>query len=300
MNQRKNFKLNKSLIRTILMCLGICIVLCACIRATQIPGTRKNGHGFRHVTSDNVVSPEKTDSIEENKDENQGVHNATQNDEAEPSASNKPDDIGKVAYLTFDDGPSTITEDILDILKKEDVKATFFMIGNQINEKTKPIVDRLCSEGHQIGVHTYCHEAGSIYCSAEAYYSDLMKAEQVILEYTGTAPLVYRFPWGSANGYIKGFRKEIVCKLSDVGMEFCDWNVSGEDSIGNPSAAQIYKNVKKNYDKFSEPVILLHDSATRKETVKALPDIIKLYKEAGYTFDVIKNREKPFQWMAYD
>lgn len=246
------------------MCLGICIVLCACIRATQIPGTRKSGHGFRHVTSDNVVSQEKT------------------------------------AYLTFDDGPSAITEDVLDILKKEDVKATFFMIGNQINEQTKPTVDRLCSEGHQIGVHTFCHEADSIYCSAETYYSDLMKAEQVILEYTGTAPLVYRFPWGSANGYIKGFRKEIVCKLSDMGMEYCDWNVSGEDSIGTPSAAQIFNNVKKNYDKFNEPVILLHDSATRKETVKALPDIIKLYKEAGYTFDIIKNREKPFQWMAYD
>lgn len=264
MKQRKNYKLNKSLIRTIFMCLGICIVLCACIRATQIPGTRKSGHGFRHVTSDNVVSQEKT------------------------------------AYLTFDDGPSAITEDVLDILKKEDVKATFFMIGNQINEQTKPTVDRLCSEGHQIGVHTFCHEADSIYCSAETYYSDLMKAEQVILEYTGTAPLVYRFPWGSANGYIKGFRKEIVCKLSDMGMEYCDWNVSGEDSIGTPSAAQIFNNVKKNYDKFNEPVILLHDSATRKETVKALPDIIKLYKEAGYTFDIIKNREKPFQWMAYD
>ncbi|MCI8308305.1 MAG: polysaccharide deacetylase [Lachnospiraceae bacterium] len=282
------------------MCLGICIVLCACIRATQIPGTRKSGHGFRHVTSDNVVSPENTDSIGENKAEKQDDSENKQKNSAAPSASDEPDDVGKVAYLTFDDGPSVITEDVLDILKEEDVKATFFMIGNQINEKTKPIVDRLCSEGHQIGVHTFCHEAGSIYCSAESYYSDLMKAEQIILEYTGTAPLVYRFPWGSANGYIKGFRKEIVCKLSDVGMEYCDWNVSGEDSIGTPSAAQIYKNVRKNYDKFSQPVILLHDSATRKETVRALPDIIKLYKEAGYTFDIIKNREKPFQWMAYD
>lgn len=282
------------------MCLGICIVLCACIRATQIPGTRKSGHGFRHVTSDNVVSPENRDSIGENKAEKQDDSENKQKNSAAPSASDEPDDVGKVAYLTFDDGPSVITEDVLDILKEEDVKATFFMIGNQINEKTKPIVDRLCSEGHQIGVHTFCHEAGSIYCSAESYYSDLMKAEQIILEYTGTAPLVYRFPWGSANGYIKGFRKEIVCKLSDVGMEYCDWNVSGEDSIGTPSAAQIYKNVRKNYDKFSQPVILLHDSATRKETVRALPDIIKLYKEAGYTFDIIKNREKPFQWMAYD
>lgn len=288
MKQGKNKKINKNITRTIFMCFGICIVLCACMSSTQIPGTRNNkGHGIMHTTNDNVVDSEHPDGNDAKQEKG--------------PATDKPENKNKkVAYLTFDDGPSILTKDILDILKKEDVKATFFMIGNQINDETKETVERLCSEGHQIGVHTYCHEAGNIYCSAETYYSDIMKTQEILLKYTGAAPLIYRFPWGSANNYIKGFRKEIVSKLSDLGMQYCDWNVSGEDSVGKTYAGQIINNVKKNYDKYNDPVILLHDSATMKETVKALPEIIRMYKEAGYTFDIIKNREKPFQWKPYE
>lgn len=210
------------------------------------------------------------------------------------SSGNKKNE--KTAYLTFDDGPSALTPEILDILKEYDVKATFFMIGCQINKSTKKIVKRLCREGHQIGVHTYCHEADQIYCSADAYYDDVLKTEKIILKYTGETPLIYRFPWGSANGYIHKFKKDVIDKLSAAGLEYCDWNVSGEDSIGNPTASQIIANVKKDYDRYNEPVVLLHDAGARKETVKALPEIIKMFINAGYSFDIIGNRDKPYQW----
>ena len=84
--------------------------------------------------------------------------------------------------------------------------------------------------------------------------------------------------------------------MSAAGLEYCDWNVSGEDSIGNPTASQIIANVKKDYDRYNEPVVLLHDAGARKETVKALPEIIKMFINAGYSFDIIGNRDKPYQW----
>ena len=88
-------------------------------------------------------------------------------------------------------------------------------------------------------------------------------------------------------------------RLKKEGFEYCDWNVSGEDSIRSPRARQIINNVKSNYRVYNEPVILLHDANARKETVKALPVIIKMYKDAGYSFDIIENRNKPCQWKPY-
>ena len=188
---------------------------------------------------------------------------------------------------------------MLDILKENDINATFFLIGNQINKSTKKTLKRLVKEGNQVAVHTYCHEADCIYDSADTYYNDVMKAAKRIKKYTGVDPKFYRFPWGSVNGYIKNYRKDIIMRLKKEGFEYCDWNVSGEDSIKSPMARQIINNVKSNYRVYNEPVILLHDANARKETVKALPAIIKMYKDAGYSFDIIENRNKPCQWKPY-
>ena len=221
------------------------------------------------------------------------------NDQALTVSSDNKGRLKKTAYLTFDDGPSDRTEEVLDILKENDINATFFLIGNQINKSTKKTLKRLVKEGNQVAVHTYCHEADCIYDSADTYYNDVMKAAKRIKKYTGVDPKIYRFPWGSVNGYIKNYRKDIIMRLKKEGFEYCDWNVSGEDSIRSPRARQIINNVKSNYRVYNEPVILLHDANARKETVKALPVIIKMYKDAGYSFDIIENRNKPCQWKPY-
>lgn len=221
------------------------------------------------------------------------------NDQALTVSSDNKGRLKKTAYLTFDDGPSDRTEEVLDILKENDINATFFLIGNQINKSTKKTLKRLVKEGNQVAVHTYCHEADCIYDSADTYYNDVMKAAKRIKKYTGVDPKFYRFPWGSVNGYIKNYRKDIIMRLKKEGFEYCDWNVSGEDSIRSPRARQIINNVKSNYKVYNEPVILLHDANARKETVKALPVIIKMYKDAGYSFDIIENRNKPCQWKPY-
>ena len=148
------------------------------------------------------------------------------NDQALTVSSDNKGRPKKTAYLTFDDGPSNRTEEVLDILKENDINATFFLIGNQINKSTKKTLKRLVKEGNQVAVHTYCHEADCIYDSADTYYNDVMKAAKRIKKYPGVDPKFYRFPWGSVNGYIKNYRKDIIMRLKKEGFEYCDWNVS--------------------------------------------------------------------------
>lgn len=108
----------------------------------------------------------------------------------------------KTAFLTFDDGPSCLTAQYLDILKEEGAKATFFLIGQQIDDEMSKIIKREIDEGHEIGIHTYCHEANAIYATEDSCYQDVMKIkDQLERQFNYKAKLV-RFPWGSANGYM--------------------------------------------------------------------------------------------------
>lgn len=202
----------------------------------------------------------------------------------------------KLVCLTFDDGPSENTRKVASILKENGIQATFFMIGSQITGETEDIVKQLYKDGNQIGVHTYSHDASCIYCTEDTYYEDVIKTEECLVKILGITPLIYRFPWGSDNCYIRSYRSNIIKRLRNKNLEYCDWNVSGEDSVGSPSAATIFANVRANYKKYNEPVVLLHDSAVNNETVKALPDIIKLYKDAGYEFGTLNDRSKLLQW----
>lgn len=201
-------------------------------------------------------------------------------------------DNKKTAYLTFDDGPSALTDKYLDILEQENVKATFFVIGQQIEGDGKKIIKREISQGHEIGVHTYCHEADKIYCDCETYYKDVMKVRNILKKkFNYTAEFV-RFPWGSANSYISGYRINIIEKFKAAGMEYADWNVSAEDSVGAPTADSVMRNIRKDYLKYNEPVILMHDSGANKVTLSVLQNVIKEMKEKGYGFDVLSKRSR--------
>lgn len=202
----------------------------------------------------------------------------------------------KVAFLTFDDGPSYITEKVLDTLKEEDVKATFFMIGEQITEDKEPLLKRMVEEGHLIGVHTYTHQVKEIYSSTDACIRDVRKTAERISEVTGSEPLYYRFPWGSANCFITSFCDELIDSMQKEGYIYFDWNVSAEDSVGKPSKQTIIRNVRKDYKKYQEPVILMHDSSINANTAEALTNIIEELKQDGYRFATIDKRSKPCQF----
>ncbi len=193
----------------------------------------------------------------------------------------KPDiSIGdKVIYLTFDDGPSVYTKELLNILKEYNVKATFFVTGNGNREYIK----KAYNEGHSIGIHTYSHVYKIVYASEEAYFNDLEKVQKIIKEQTGEESRLVRFPGGSSNT-VSRFNKGIMTRLSKElerrGYKYFDWNVSSSDTVKSNSddiANTVIRRLKKGNN-----VVLQHD--TKYYSVKAVRKIIEYGLANGYTF----------------
>lgn len=206
----------------------------------------------------------------------------------------------KIAYLTFDDGPSDVTLKILDTLKEKEAVATFFLVGNELTPEREHIVKREIEQGNALGVHTFCHEKNKMYCNAESFFEDFNKASQRIEEVAGERPKLHRFPWGSNNGYVSSYVDDLHERLKSQGIRSYDWNVSGEDSVGGVVAqSTIFQNVKKNLTRYRQPILLLHDSATMKNTAAVLGQIIEYIRSEGYRFDTLEKREEymfPASW----
>ena len=206
----------------------------------------------------------------------------------------------KIAYLTFDDGPSGNTEKILQTLKEKCAVATFFLIGEQVTQETESTIKKAIRQGNAIGVHTYCHDAKVMYQNEKMFFEDYEKAASVIREVIGKEPELYRFPWGSNNRYVSYYVDSLHSKLKEKGVKCFDWNVSGEDSVGrNVAGSVILNNVKKDLTKYKQPIILLHDSAEMNETAQVLGQIIDYVRREGYQFGVLDNRDEyvfPAAW----
>ena len=186
----------------------------------------------------------------------------------------------KVIYLTFDDGPSDrVTPKILDVLKEENVKATFFIIGRNA-ETRKPLVKREFDEGHSVAVHSYSHEYTKIYASPEKLIEDIDKCNNIIREVTGQTSSVYRFPGGSF-----GLSANLINAVTRHGMRYVDWNASTRDAeIYNPTPDQLYKAAVSTPAYPDSIVMLAHDSTTKTATAESLKQIIRHYKNSGYVF----------------
>lgn len=199
----------------------------------------------------------------------------------------------KVVYLTFDDGPtSKITEEILDILKQENVKATFFVVGKEIKGR-EDILKRIYDEGHSIGLHTYSHNFKCIYQSPEHFIGEMQKTEQLINAILGTNQrfTIIRFPGGSAGRLTKSFYE----KLCAEGYLIFDWNVDLQDGIkGNLSPETFIAHSKKCMTKGNRRIILAHCNANNINTCKALHGIISYYLDEGYTFKAITKETPPY------
>lgn len=196
----------------------------------------------------------------------------------------------KIAYLTFDDGPSDNTREVLEILGKYDIKATFFMIAGSVTPDRYDLIKEMIDQGHVVGIHTYSHNYKKIYASVKDYLDDFYLAYTRMYEVTGAQPVVFRFPGGSYNKYMKGIRKQVMAEMERRGFLYYDWQVSAEDSIGKPTRASITRNVLKDFKRYNKPIILMHDSSVNDVTVLSLESIIKTIKEAGYTFDTVDKR----------
>ena len=186
----------------------------------------------------------------------------------------------KTIYLTFDDGPSDrVTPQILDVLKEEDVKATFFIIGRQA-ETRKYLVKREFDEGHTVGVHSYTHKYGEIYSSPESLIKDIDRCNKLIKEVTGKYSGVYRFPGGSF-----GLSENLISAVTERGLKYIDWNSSTRDAeILGASPEQLYDAAITTASNTNHLVMLAHDSTTKSATAQALKKIIQHFKAEGYSF----------------
>lgn len=193
---------------------------------------------------------------------------------ADAEADKEEDNIRRV-YLTFDDGPSIYTEQILDILDEYGVKATFFLTGSQV-ENSPDICRKIAEKGHSIGMHSYSHVYSDIYKSKDNFIKDYIKVRDVIFETTGVTPKIYRFPGGSSNTVSKTDMDELCEFLADEGVEYYDWNISSGDATKYTlTSDKIAYNCISSVGKFKDAVILLHDTGTKLSTVRALPAIIE-------------------------
>ena len=198
----------------------------------------------------------------------------------------------KICYLTFDDGPSKNTIKILDILKKYEAKATFFVIGNCICEDNRDILERIVKEGHAIGLHANNHVYEKFYANETSFLKDYETLYQTLRDDYGIETALFRFPGGSACKYLYGKGKEYVNRMQERGFSCFDWNVTGEDSVGTPTVYSIQKNVFDRVFRYERPIVLLHDSVIADTTVEALPGMIEKIQENGYEFMTLEHREE--------
>lgn len=195
---------------------------------------------------------------------------------------------GSYIYLTFDDGPSSsVTPRLLDILKENDVKATFFIL-NYSPDKL-PIIKRMISEGHTIGIHGYSHDYAKIYRSEEAFMNNFYSLQEKLYNDTGYVTNIARFPGGSSNtkshSYCPGIMTKLVKRFNDEGLMYVDWNVDSQDATGNGIAAdRLYSNSVNGLKKGRSNIILMHDTDEKKTTPDAVKRIIEYGKANGYTF----------------
>lgn len=185
-------------------------------------------------------------------------------------------------YLTFDDGPSANTENILKVLDDYGIKATFFVQG-RFGASSKDLIKRIYDEGHTIGIHTYTHAYDKIYQSLDSFVSDISNMQDMIFEATGEKTKYYRFPGGSSNAVSDDNKmKEFINYLDEQDMIYIDWNVaSGDAASPSPDSDTLVENVMKDVVKYKSSIVLLHDSEDKNNTVKALPILIERLREAG-------------------
>ena len=250
-----------------------------------------------HITSGKTMNDtEENEIFEDNRSDKDYI-------ETDGEALEKGEKVKKIAYLTFDDGPSKNTSKILNILKKYNVKATFFVNGKPIY---KDMYIRINKEGHKIGNHTYCHEYNEIYTSVEDFKSDVNKLNRLLIEYGIKPNYMLRFPGGSNNTVSEKYggkiiMDELVQVMSEEGYKYYDWNVtSGDAATAAFSAEEIVEKVTEDVVKYKTSVVLLHDADDKQATVEALDPLIEALEAMNAEILPIDDDTQAIQYVRID
>jgi len=223
--------------------------------------------------------------------------NATPNDLTEEKKKNNDgkDFSDKKVYLTFDDGPSIYTEDILKILDKYGVKATFFVIGKTDDHSIR-MYKRIVDEGHSLGLHSYSHDYNIIYNSLADFKKDFTKLRNLLYDSTGYRVDIFRFPGGSSNPAGKKTVSAIIDYLNEESIVYFDWNVVNGDATGKElTASELYSNVMEGVKLHTRSIVLMHDTGTKKSTVESLNRLLKELTENGAQLLPLNDEVTPIQ-----
>ena len=193
----------------------------------------------------------------------------------------------KIAYLTFDDGPSNNTHEILDILKQYNIKATFFVLGSQV-QVFPETTNRIYNEGHYIANHGYSHKYSSIYQSPEQVLNEYNQCNEVVAKTINVPEYnshLFRFPGGSVGGKYADLKKQAITLLDQNNILHIDWNsLTGDSEKANPTEEYLMDNLQKTTEGKNNLVVLMHDAQAKHITVETLPKVIEYLQQQGYTF----------------
>ena len=205
----------------------------------------------------------------------------------------------KVAYLTFDDGPSARTVEILRVLDNYHVKATFFVV-TKADAKSGQLLKKIAEAGHAVGMHSNSHAMAAIYASPQATLEDFSLNYDYILSVTGQAPSVFRFAGGSSNAKNPATGQfDSLIEMNRRGFVCFDWNASTGDAVsGQASKAKIIQNTINSTLDRQTVVLLAHDTPSKGTTVAALPEIIQFYQKAGYRFGTLGPETAPVLYAS--
>lgn len=245
------------------------------------------------ATSTEKDTTETTSDGEQNAASQEGDAKETQQDSVVANSN------GKRVYLTFDDGPSIYTGQILDVLKANDVKATFFVIGR--DEEFYDYYKRIVDEGHTIGMHSYTHVYQDFYESKESFAEELTKLNDLIYNVTGTKSTIFRFPGGSSNSVSSLSIEEYIDYLNENDIDYYDWNSLSGDAVTNGlSPEQLVNNIMNDVSQNEDSIVLMHDLQTTHTTVESLQLLIDTLKTEGYEILPIDENTPLIQHVTVD
>ena len=194
----------------------------------------------------------------------------------------------KRVFLTFDDGPSrTVTPVVLDTLKSENIKATFFLLGSRV-ELDPDLVKREYDEGHYIASHGYSHVYSQIYATPQSVLDEYNKSVTAIRNAIGEQeynPHLFRFPGGYWGGKYAEVKKQAEQILEQNDVLHIDWNALTSDAAGAKTTEQFIAELEKTVPKHNSVVVLMHDAGNKQATANALPTIIKYFRDQGFEFE---------------
>ncbi len=291
-------EINKSRLRKKAIICGIIIVCCFFVMSISIwiSYKNKNKTNVEQTQNESVTfhknlnQPKKNEHLQiqkHNLDQIKSKFVPKQNPNAQEQITNIYYSEEKVAYLTFDDGPSkNITPQILDILKQENVPATFFVLGSRV-ELNPDILKREFDEGHYIANHGYSHQYSQIYQSQDTVFDEYIKCENAIRNALGNSEYntyLFRFPGGSSGGRYADIKAQAKELLHNYGVNYTNWNCLTGDAEGKTTPEELMGCLQQTMQGDGSIIVLMHDASDKSYTLETLPMVIAYLREQGYTF----------------